>query len=347
MPDRDLLQFHAQSLREYATLWFDPESRQESGVSEEEAAFHLCEHASMLFRYTGREVYLDGLTGQPPDQRRSLVRGLCRYLDGLSLIDTARRLLSEEVLDADQMTELEDLVIERDALEETLTMASRLAADLIRGGDGELRRELATARSSVAELDDVLWARPDALSVACRALGGLRSQLAIRPDQRGQWWFGRAATLDETFEQSTLPELLAAAEPPAQLARPGGVLPFSASLFGRAPSAVGLAAANDSSGPAPATLNALVPELAGLRVLVTRLGPDIYQFVFIDDGSGERSNALEGHRLVASLSGGASVSSSVASGVAMLRSAVPFEGCRLETVDGQSAGTLVLDTTNG
>lgn len=64
MANRDLLQFHAQSLRDYAAFWFDPEARQESKVSEEEAAHHLCEHAAMLFRYTGQEVHFQGLTGQ-------------------------------------------------------------------------------------------------------------------------------------------------------------------------------------------------------------------------------------------------------------------------------------------
>src|SRR5262245_30232642 len=216
MADPDLLLFHAQALRDYATFWFDPEARQASDVSEEEAAHHLCEHAAMLFRYTGREDGPEGLTGQPPERRRSLVLAACRYLGGLTLIDTARRLLTEEDLDADERTELEDLVIERDALEEVLTLATRLVADLLRDGGGELRRELATARSVVAELDDVLWDRPDVLSAACRVLAGLRAQLAVRPDERAQWWFGKALSLDESFEGGSLQELLAAAAPPAR-----------------------------------------------------------------------------------------------------------------------------------
>ena len=68
MADLDLLRFHAESLREYATFWFDPDSRQDSDVSEEEAAYHLCEHAAMLFRYTAQEVYLKGIVEQPPDR---------------------------------------------------------------------------------------------------------------------------------------------------------------------------------------------------------------------------------------------------------------------------------------
>ena len=68
MADQDLLRFHAQSLRDYAAIWFDPEARKEGEVSQEEAAYHLCEHTAMLLRYTGREVYLQGLAEQAPTE---------------------------------------------------------------------------------------------------------------------------------------------------------------------------------------------------------------------------------------------------------------------------------------
>ena len=347
MANSDLLMFHSESLRDYATFWFDPEVRQESEVSEEEAGHHLCEHAAMLFRYTGQEVCLTGLTEQPPEWRRSLVLAVCRYLAGLTLADAARRLLSDAAIDADQLTEIEDLVIERDAIEEVLTLAVRLAADLVRDGDSDLRRELAMARSIVAELDDVLWDRPDVLSVACRALDGLRAQLAVRPDERAQWWFGKAVSLDDSFEKGSIMELLSIRQTPARPAPLVGVISFSASLFGREEVPVRLAAADASSGPSAASLNAHIPELPELRILVTRLSPDSYQFVFIDDHSGERSTRLDDHRLVAGMGNGDQVVSSITSGIAMLRTPVSFDGCRLETADGQLVGTLVLDTTNG
>lgn len=345
MADINLLQFHAQSLREYATLWFDPEVRQERNVSEEEAAFHLCEHAAMLFRYTGQETCLKGLTVQPPEQRRSLVLAVCRYLGKFTLADTSRRLLSADALDPDQLTELEDLVIERDSVEEVLTLATRLGSDLIREGDGDLRRHLATARSTVAELDDLLWERPDAVSVACRALGGLRSQLASQPDNRAQWWFGKAVALDEIFETESIHGLLGIA-PAARHEPSPHVIPLSAFLFTPTETPVRLAAADESSRRVAVSLDAIVPQLPGVRVVVTRLTPDAYQFIFIDEHSGERSMRLDGHHLVATLAGG-SVSSPIGGGVVLLRTEVPFDSCRLETTDGQVVGTLVLDKTHG
>jgi hypothetical protein len=296
----------------------------------------------MLFRYTAQEMYLTGLTEQPPERRRSLVLAACRYLAGLALTDTARRLLSDDVLDTEQLTELEDLVIERDALEEVLALVTRLVTDLLRERESDLRQELATARSVVAELDDVLWDRADVLSVACRTLAGLRTQIAVPPDEWAQWWFGKAPSLDKMFEQGSLQELLAAA-PPARPARPEGVILLSASFFARGEASVRLAAADVSSVPPVPSLGALIPELPGLRAVVTQLDPAAYQFVFIDDQTRERSTRLDGHRLVARLGDADRATSLIAGGVAILRGAGDFDSCRIETADPEVVATLVLD----
>ncbi|GIW89996.1 MAG: hypothetical protein KatS3mg109_0428 [Pirellulaceae bacterium] len=344
MADLDLLRFHAQSLREYAALWFDSDARQEVKVSGEEAAYHLCEHAAMLSRYTGCHTPLRGLVEQSPDQRRSLVLAVCRYLMGLTLTTTARRLISVDVLDGDQLTQLEDLLIERHGMEEVLALVSRLSADLL--DDLELRRSLAMARSIVAELDDVLWERPDALSVACRALAGLRAQLAEEPDMRIQWWFGKAVDLDETFEEASLQELLNNAAAPLRTGRRGCVIRLGASLFARERTTFGLAAADVPSGHRAPSLVALIPELPGMRVVVTHLDSDAYQFVFIDDATRERSTRLDGHRLIARCGEEDRATSPITAGVAMLREGVLFDSCRIETADGRPVGTLILDTSS-
>jgi hypothetical protein len=232
-------------------------------------------------------------------------------------------------------------------MEEVRALAGRLVADLLRDGDGDLWRELATARSVVDELDDILWNRPDVLSVACRALVGMRSQLVIRPDERAQWWFGKALSLDETFEQGSLQELLAAAVPPAQTASSARVVPFSASLFARQEAPVRLVAADVSSVLPIPSLGALIPELPGVRAVVTRLSPDDYQFVFIDDRTRKRSTYLEGHLLVAGLDDEERVASMITDGVAMLHGVRNFDSCRIETGDGHLVGALILDATNG
>jgi hypothetical protein len=343
MADLDLLRFHTQSLREYAAFWFDPDSRQDSDVSEEEAAYHLCEHAAMLFRYTGQQVHLRGLEEQPPERRRLLVLAVCRYLGRLALTDTARRLLLRDCLDDDELTQFEDLLIERDALEEVLGLATRLVADLLRGGDSDLRRELATARSVVAELDDALWSRQDVVSVACRALAGLRSQLAVRPDERVQWWFGKAMSLDETFEHGGLQELLAVAAPTAPPALPDSVIPISSSLFGRREKPIRLAAADAASVLPVPSLGALIPECPEVRAVVTRLEPDAYQFVFIDDNARERSTRFEGHLLVARLDDKGRTATLISDGVATLRGVGAFDSCWIETAGHQVVATLLLD----
>jgi hypothetical protein len=346
MADSDILRFHSQSLRDYAVLWFDPETRRDLEITEEEAAYHLCEHAAMLLRYTGQAANLAGLMGQPPESRRSIVLAVCRYAACLTLTDTARQLLAEDVLDADQITKLEDLIIERDALEEVLSLAVRLVADLVRNSDVDLRRYLATARSSVAELDDILWVRQDVLSVASRALTGLRAQFAVRPDEQTHWWFAKAATLDESFEQGSIYELLRVAPASGQLAHRTRVVPFSARLFAQGKMSIRLAAADESSVAPVASLPGLVPDLPGVRVLVNQLSPESYQFVFIDNRTGERSTGLEGCLLVGWSGSEERAVSCITSGVAMLRTAVTFDGCRLETADGQLVSDLILDTTD-
>jgi hypothetical protein len=346
LADSDLVWFHAQSLQDYAVLWFDPAVRQEKKVSREEAAYHLFEHTAMLFRYTGRGLYLQGLTDQSPERRRSLVLAVCRYLKNCCLTATAGQLLSGDILDAEQLTELEDLMIERDGIEEVLRLAERLSADLLRAGDSQLRQELATVRSIVAELDDVLWERPDALTVACRALAGLRAQLAAEPDTRGHWWFGIAADLDETFDQAPLWKLVLHTDGPLQSDRPKRPIPLSASLF-RGPEVKPVLAAADAWQVAPvASLGALIPEVPGVRVIVTRLQQDTYQFVFIDNETCERATRLDGHSVVVRCGNDDRAKFLITGGLATVQVCKGFDTCWIEADDCQIVGTFVLDDSD-
>jgi hypothetical protein len=183
--------------------------------------------------------------------------------------------------------------------------------------------------------------------VACRALAGLRAQLAAAPDERAQWWFGKAVALNETFEQASLQALLNNAAPPARPARPEGVIRLSASLFARRGATVRLAAADVPSVLPVPSLGALIPELPGVRAVVTQLDPDAYQFVFIDDHTRERSTRLDGYRLVARHGNEDLATSPITAGVATLRGGGVFDSCQIETPDGQPVGTLVLDASNG
>src|SRR5262249_55257382 len=122
-----------------------------------------------------------------------------------------------------------------------------------------------------------------------------------------------------------------------------GVIPFSSSLFGRREKPIRLAAADASSILPVPSLGALIPELPGVRAVVTLLEPDAYQFVFIDDDSRERSTGLEGHLLVARLDDGGRTASLISGGVAVLRGVGAFGSCRIETAGHQVVATLLLD----
>src|SRR5262245_10418581 len=111
------LRFHAEALRDYLLCWESDAHRRRRGVSEEEAAYHLLEHAGYLDRYGTSPSWVAQLRMLPPADRRPLVQAACRYTRGMTWAERARRLLAPEALSAEAFEEVEDLLLRRDALE--------------------------------------------------------------------------------------------------------------------------------------------------------------------------------------------------------------------------------------
>ena len=122
---------------------------------------------------------------------------------------------------------------------------------------------------------------------------------------------------------------------------PRDVVPISASLFSHADAPASLAAADTPSGP-QLSLNALIPERPEVRVIVTRLSTDTYQFIFIDHDSGERSSLLDDNCVSVSCGGSEPVRTLITAGVAVVRFADAFDSCQIETADHHPVGNLVL-----
>ncbi len=199
------LRFHAEGIRDYLTCWESAEDRQHRGVSKEEAAYHLLEHAGWLDRYGGSLSWGDELRALPAEDRRLLVGAASRYATGMTWAERARHLLSTEAFSAEDFEEFEDLLIRRDALETVWSMARVLAADLL-ASDAETSRQLAWMRCLAAEIDDELVQRPDAVSVAARILDALPPPLSLPTELSAGWWYAGVRNLAAAYQQ-LVPEI--------------------------------------------------------------------------------------------------------------------------------------------
>jgi hypothetical protein len=198
------LRFHAEALRDYLLCWESADHRAGRGMSEEEAAYHLLEHAGHLDRQGIPPSWAAELAALPPAERRRLVGAACRYTRGMTWAERARRLLALEALSADAFEEVEDLLLRRDALETVWAVARALADDLL-AADAELGREVALARCVAAEIDEELARRPDVLSVAAEVLAGLPPLPAAARELDTGWWYAGVRDLARTYEQPLLP----------------------------------------------------------------------------------------------------------------------------------------------
>jgi hypothetical protein len=199
MTDEEFLRGHLEYLKRYVEFWAFPELREDAMVSRNSAAYHVLDHAGMLFRYTGDERCISGLVQQPETETRDMVLSACRYVSGFTLAETIRRDFTQDVFREGRMMQVEGILMSRDALETVLWLATRLTAGMVAQGDAELRRALAQARCVAAEIDDALLARLDAVTVASRALMGIYGFIKVEEFKRA-WWFTKARELDETIE---------------------------------------------------------------------------------------------------------------------------------------------------
>lgn len=191
--------FHAEALRDYLLCWESAEHRRRRGVSESEAAYHVLEHAGYLDRH-GPPSWVAELRQLPAEDRRALVLAACRYTEGMTWAQRARRLLAAEALSAEAFEEMEDLLLRRDALETVWTVARGLADDLLQA-DPPLRRVVALSRCVAAEIDEQLAGRPDVVSVAAEVLARMPPPLPAPSSLSEGWWFASIGRLSDEYAQ--------------------------------------------------------------------------------------------------------------------------------------------------
>jgi hypothetical protein len=107
--------------------------------------------------------------------------------------------LSAEVLSPEELEEIEDLLVRRDALETVWSVAHALATDLL-ASDAEANRHLAWMRCIAAEIDDELAQRPDVVSVAARILNALPPPLPVPGGLSAGWWYAGVRNLEAEYE---------------------------------------------------------------------------------------------------------------------------------------------------
>jgi hypothetical protein len=198
------LRFHAEALRDYLLCWESADIRLRRGMSEEEAAYHLLEHAGWLDRYGAASTWVDELRSLPAEDRRRLIGAASGYAGGMTWAERARRLLAAEALSPEELEAVEDLLIRRDALETVWSAARMLAADLL-ATDAETGRSLAWTRSLAAEIDDELAQRPDVVSVAARVLNALPPPLTVPAELSAGWWYAGVRDLGAAYQRPVLP----------------------------------------------------------------------------------------------------------------------------------------------
>ena len=207
MTDEEFLRFYVESLKSYLELWDFPEARDEAGVSRESAAYYILDYAGKLYRYTADERCLTGLVEQTEHETREMVLAACEYISDVILANSARHLLQDRALHPDEILQIEDIMLRRDTLETVLWLAAKLSAQSLEQGNDEVRRALARARCVAAEIDDVLLARQDVVSIASQALSGVYERIKTPPELKQQWWFAAAHERELSFEEELEEEL--------------------------------------------------------------------------------------------------------------------------------------------
>jgi len=215
--DPATIRFHRDARQRYLESWNDVVARKDDPIARAEVAFHVLEHTEMLFQCTGEQCLRAELRGSLQGE---LVLHACDRINAMTLIGDTRALLQADALDGDQIAEIEMILLRRHALQGVIS----LARELVDLADPGQRRALATAASAIAELDDVLLARPDAVSVASRILDPVRDELVVEMSPMEYWWLFWARDLDAAFETEPVPsDILKAAAPDPIRLRPAMV----------------------------------------------------------------------------------------------------------------------------
>ena len=354
---REMVSFHRASVREYAEMWFVAAFRAERDVTAGDAAYHLCRHASMLRRFTGDPAAIVGLIELPSGERTRLLAAVGVYLQGMALGPTAERILEADVIEQEDLERLEDLLLARDEVEEVLRLARELSIGLAEQDRAAVRPGLAAAAAQAALFDDVVQARPDALSTIGTTLAAMKDHFAEPAVGALSWWFSMPLELAHASDETAIFNLLPSraiqpqsgqghpVHPPAPA--PGLRLltnPVTLPFVVRTPGAddvplvlsakpeFALAAASSTAGHGSVYVQS--PEQPTVRGLILLLLPWTYQFIALDDQR-ERTNDLDGAEVIALADTVEVGRASLVLGVATLTASDEMRRCVLRTLDGR------------
>lgn len=195
MNDKNLRRFHADRLQFFLRGWHT-DGVPDLGLTAESIAYYLLEHGGMLYRYTGDDEVIASLKGLDAADRVALVQKACAYMRDGQLANQCRRVLGEQDPDSEQLSFLGSILVRRDGLETSLSLAREVAGELITT-NSQVLADLAGVRCWLDELDKVLQEHQGVTRVACLDLRGLYAQLAPVVRQglnlRQYWWFDYAS----------------------------------------------------------------------------------------------------------------------------------------------------------
>lgn len=177
-------------------LWRDATACAEAESTPAEAAWCVLQHAALARRYTGEDTIREGIEKFADEERYALVVQACAYGRGNSLTDSVAALVRKDALDAADMALAEDILLQRDALQQTIDFATTLGRPFVAAGDRDLARDLMALRARAAEADEQIRSRPDIFAIAGRVLQPLRETFRVPVDEAREWWFGLLPQLD-------------------------------------------------------------------------------------------------------------------------------------------------------
>jgi hypothetical protein len=192
---------------EALNLWSDPDWREQCGVSLDEAAAELIRDTALLRRYSGEEDVLTVLAQWPVEYRRDLVVHAARHLAKRWIRCAAQRIFDND-MGYTEMEQLKDLLLERDAMEESWWALRAIAKDFLADPDDyEVNDLVCRSKVAIAEADSFLQAEPETVGLAAGIFTDLLPHCKIVPGENrtcriagtvrqiGQkqfWWFYEA-----------------------------------------------------------------------------------------------------------------------------------------------------------
>ena len=341
----DLVSHHMDELKHYVALWFDDAMRSESQVTLPEAGYSICMHAASLKRFTGNERVLSGLLEFDVSERLRIARATCDFMQHLGLDSTAESVLRDDLLDAEQLDQLEDSLIMRDEVDQTIKTVRAIGHDFSETQWETIRPQLAKVIADLAVFDQQLWERPDVLAVIGEPLETMASYFVDEALDESAWWLTLPGKLRdaepglpsaaETAGSSTdgvIDDTGAEATPSGTVTRqltppsPGMAIP-------EPPPSYTLAAATLQSDRQSVYLRASSPQ--PIRALLLMIRHWVYQIKMLSPQTSEQTDQWNQAELIGFYQSNEVARETIMDGAVVLTASSPIDQIVLKTVGGE------------